>query len=255
MVDEPAEDLRWYKRAWRWFLRKMSAWNLAWYKGAWRWFLSKMGAWDPYSGFITAVATAVIAAFTIELYFVSNRQWQTTDKELNLSQRPWVGLDLTTLNVDALTFNAKGGFITIAGEMKNTGHSVAVHTLSYIRIMDVSQLPKNAQMKTARLCDSPRNSAQTVGYMLFPEDRAPITQGAQFYPEDIAYGLSHALIKGRITPMVVVCIQYQSVFEDKYHLTQYVFDLLTHSSIGALEPKDTIYNLHLAHSFFGDLAY
>jgi hypothetical protein len=40
--------------------------------------------------FWTAAATVVIAAFTVELYGVSNRQGQTMDRQLEMSERPWL---------------------------------------------------------------------------------------------------------------------------------------------------------------------
>ena len=185
--------------------------------------------------------------------------WQAilTRTQLNLSERPWASLDLSTLSIvnQTLTFNPKGGFITIVGEMRNDGNSVAMHTQSDIMIMDASQLPRNAQMQTAQLCKVPRSPDQSVGFALFPGDRAPITEGAEFYPKDIAYALSHDRIKHRVVPIAVVCIQYQSVFEPKYHLTQYVFFLLNSQHIGAFEPKGAIPDLYLEHVFFGDLAY
>jgi hypothetical protein len=139
--------------------------------------------------------------------------------------------------------------------MKNTGHSVAMHTMSHIRIIDVSELPRTFQMQTAQMCDAPRSPQQTVGYMLFPGDIAPITEGAEFYPDDIAYALAHSMIKGKVSPVAIICIQYQSAFETKYHLSQYIFLLLSPSSVAFFEPKGTILSLHLDHTFFGDLAY
>lgn len=110
-------------------------------------------------------------------------------------------------------------------------------------------------MRTAQVCKAPRNPSQIVGYNLFPDDRAPINQQAEFYPKDIAYGLAHTQFKGHVFPVAVICIQYQSVFERKYHLTQYMFNLRTSQSIGAFEPKSVISDLNLDHGFFGDLAY
>lgn len=183
--------------------------------------------------------------------------WQAslTRTQLNLSERPWVSLDLSTSTLaiknGTLTFNSKGGCITIIGEMMNKGNSVAMHTLAYFKIKDTSQLP-STEMQTAQLCKSPRNP---VGYNLFPSDRISINYDAHFYPNDITYGTTHRVTKGWVEPIAVVCIQYQSVF-GKYHLTQYVFHLRTSKGIGVFEPKGVVGDLHLAHDVpFGDWAY
>lgn len=79
---------------------------------------------------------------TIVYALFAGGQWLTMQNQLNLSERPWVSVDLTTLRIDnqTLTFDPKHAFgsITITGEMKNTGHSVAMRTLSNIEILDIS---------------------------------------------------------------------------------------------------------------------
>jgi hypothetical protein len=138
-------------------------------------FMWSVACWPRVKGFFCwwnrnrtlNLLTLVIACTTIVYSFFSYQQWQTMQRQLDLSQRPWMSLDLMTLGIaDPLTFNNKGGFITIAGVMKNTGHSVAMHTMSHIRIIDVSELPRTFQMQTAQMCDAPRSPQQTVGYML-----------------------------------------------------------------------------------------
>jgi hypothetical protein len=210
----------------------------------------------------TIAIWAVIGAWLVAVIGVvqsclTNIANHTSQQQLNLSQRPWISLDLSTLSIEngTLIFNEKGAFTTITGEMTNKGNSVAIHTMVSVKIMDMSQFPIDAQMHTPQLCNSPGNLKQTVGYNLFPGDRAPVNQEAGLDPKDIVYGIAHGLIKSRVMPEVIVCIQYQSVFEPKYHLTQYVFSLLNSQSISAFEPKSVIPDLHLVHEFFGDLAY
>lgn len=205
------------------------------------------------SGFWTAAATIVIATFTIELYCVSNHQWQTMKRQLDISERPWISLDKLVI-VDPLTFKEKGGFITIGGILKNTGHSVAVHTQFRVRIIDNSQFHTAQENDT--LCG--RNPVQSIGDVLFPGDRIPVSEGAEFYPVDIQSAQANPYMKGKVSPVVIVCITYQFSFEPEYHLTQYVFDLgrplNEFSWQGYVEPKGTPEGLQLIHSFIGNSA-
>jgi hypothetical protein len=63
------------------------------------------------------------------------------------------------------------------------------------------------------------------------------------------------LIKGWVCPIAVICIPYQAAYEDRYHLTQYVFFLMNSARIACFEPKGTIPDLSPVHVPFGDLAY
>ena len=214
---------------------------------------------DP-SAFITALATAVIAAFTFVLVCVSTRQGQTMQRQLDLSERPWIKADLNTLAIiKDLTFNEKGGFLTLSGEIANTGNSVALHTMVNVRIMDASQLPADWEIKDAPLCGQGTKPPQSVGDILFPTDHIPFSIEAELYPSDIQYALAHGLIKGKVMPMAVICIRYQSTFEKSYHRTQYLFSLERPLpsfglGMGAFEPKGTLEGLRLTSSFFGNMA-
>jgi len=213
---------------------------------------------DTHNGMVTAFASIAIGVFTWRLWVTSNQQWQTMQQQLALSERPWVKMDLNTVGIsDPLTFNEKGGFVRIQGDIKNTGNSVALHTMVRVRIMDESQLPHDWENKDAPLCGQGTEPPQDVGNILFPTDQIQFNEPAEFYPSDIKSGLAHSHIKGRVSPLAIICISYQSAFEKSYHRTQYLFFLgtpMVMGFMGSFEPKGSLENVRLIRSFWGNMA-
>jgi len=221
----------------------------------WNWLKRKVAFLDRHAGALSALATLAIAALTVFYVLYSKAQWTTMEHQLQLSERPWISLDLNAVSVrGSLTFNNKGGFIIIDGEVKNTGHSAALDTMVAIRMMDMSQLPKDWEMRDTPLCGQGTQPDQSVGNILFPGDEVPFAETSELYPKDIAYALTHELIKDTVMPIIVVCIRYRSVFDPEYHRTQYMYFLERPNNIAAVKPIGSIDDIRMIESFFGNLA-
>jgi len=109
-----------------------------------------------------------------------------------------------------------------------------------------------------RLCT--KNSQQTIGDTIFPGDKIPDEERAGYSPEDIRAALGRPENgKGKVDAAVIICITYQSTFEQDYHFTQYLYWLgrpvAQGGYIAAFEPKDTPQGLCLfASTLMGNLA-
>ena len=94
------------------------------------------------SDFWTAASTIIIAVFTVELYCVSNRQWQTSQQAINLSQ-------LTTIaevgNPDATKI--VDGQTTLT--FKNTGQTKALNARVELFYFGADSAPPNLDPLTA----------------------------------------------------------------------------------------------------------
>ena len=151
-------------------------------KRPWRWFLRKIKAWDPYSAFITAVATAVIAAFTISLYCVSHRQWKTMEQQLETAERGWVGITDITVTKGYIR-DTKPKTVEINGTLtvRNFGPRPILHSVTLSTLSTDPDLEKTCAT-VDKVCDSawifataqaPKNVGlsfkRPVGVVIFPD--------------------------------------------------------------------------------------
>ena len=191
------------------------------------------------STFWTAGATIAIAAFTYELAYISGRQWQTMNQQLDLEQRPWLSADVKILG--PLTFDATGnGNMLVSIAIENTGHSPASYAFDETRFVPMGvkrdQTDKGKGFSTPkeadRICntlkqraENPTNKANAVGYTLFPNRVAVRIQPLQLHSADIKEALAYSRpFQGNanyIMPIIVGCIDYGFVFEQGRHQTQF----------------------------------
>src|SRR5258708_1915010 len=78
---------------------------------------------DTHNGTITALATVAIVVLTGFYVKYSRRQWKVMEKQLHLSERPWVSADIHI--AQPLEFDQRGAVLGLTIRLKNVGHSVA----------------------------------------------------------------------------------------------------------------------------------
>ena len=186
------------------------------------------------SSFWTAIATLVIAAFTVELYCVSNRQWQTMQKQLEISERPWVTVDNVVLteplNWETLQFPRILGkpelrtFINlhakITYDLNDIGKAPAIKTFSDVQVTYSSDWTTKTFTKPPGAMEMACGMAESQSQQAGSSNR-PFTEGAVIFPGrpihqpiESAMGLSEG-IKVIDHIWIVACVAYQ----DRNHTT------------------------------------
>lgn len=215
-----------------------AAQQIPWYTGVWRWF-ARLKV-DP-SACVTAIATLVIAAFTAELYRVSNRQWQTMQRQLEWSERPWVTIDNVTLEplnwetLRAPRFLGKPELRTfvnlhakISYELNDTGKAPAVKTFSEAQVAYSSDWSTKTFTKPLGAmeitCAGPESDSRQAGTTnkQFSEGSIVFPGRPLHQPVESISGLpENVKIIDHI--WIVACVVYQDGITPKIHHTRLWF--------------------------------
>ena len=161
------------------------------------------------SGFWTALATVVIAAFTVELTCVSNRQWQTAQRQLDDSENAQAAnLVVEDFNVtykveptmgNGGTFDYDGSFT-----VRNAGGTVAT------------------ELNIRRDTGTGRDQAGPTDYDYPP---APVPSGAGLAPDKTrtykisgGSGPADKIMNGKAFFNIEVAVSYRDIF-NRAHIT------------------------------------
>jgi hypothetical protein len=204
------------------------------------WLRSKLSdsiSWlDKHDGAITALATAIIAVLTWRLWVTSDDQWGTMQRQLDLSERPWVGADVTIAK-PLFVGEHNMGYVGLWVTMTNEGHSVASHVVeSAAPLLFGLNYYDRARTLQQKLCDRLEKSIgpTSSGYSLFPardakrydwvliDDVAAMAKSALGTPSSSPDSLSFS---------VVGCVDYQSIFSNAHHHTRFLYSLTVPSDI------------------------
>jgi hypothetical protein len=230
-------------------------------------FLRKIGAWEPYSGFITAVATAVIAAFTIELYSVSNRQGETMQRQLELSERPWIGEEIALAS--PLTFDDKLGKMDVTITLKGFGNSPAVNVHPFCKLSALKYQNRAIATFEDNTCGKLGEQTEQdprAGDMLFPAETHIEVNGVAVSQVEIAEAIkfNSAVMKfdmgGLFAPLLVCCVDYRFAFSKVHHQTRRTYFMgipIGPSSPGAwrnIKPEGVVNGAVLMPAFQGNSA-
>jgi hypothetical protein len=232
---------------------------------------------DAKGGFVTAIATVVIAILTGVYVHYSRAQWRvmrdqlpelhtsaeaakraadTAGRELELSERPWVSADLTL--VGPLVFDKDGAHVTARLSLKNSGHSPAVRGFYNIDFFAPFLMHPDPRKRRDDLCknttgESALPSNAWLSKTWFPGDQPPVDIKIGMSERDIHAAMVEipdALFPNAreryginpprppyIFPVVITCIAYRPSFADVQYHTSLVLDLLRRDPKKAIDPN------------------
>jgi hypothetical protein len=153
-------------------------------------------------------------------------QANTAQRELELSERPWISAKIEVRK--QLSFDAKRkGIMTIATNLINSGHPVALNVEFRNAIVPLGASAAISN-QIQQFCEPLRKRPhQIFTNVVFPGDASPVAEVVAFSPEDVAKALDlmHRLDPkmDEITALVISCIDYQFSFTVEHHQTQYGF--------------------------------
>jgi hypothetical protein len=170
---------------------------------------------------LTTFATIAIAYLTWNYVDYSERQWQTMQQQLVLSQRPWVsaGIDLS----GPLFVENNSPAIKLKITLKNTGQSPATSIIPVPIMVGREKQPMDVLEIQKRQCSTiyrPTGPGGGTGYTLFPGDSVIEYNTTSMAREEIeSIGLD-------IAPFIIICINYNFTFRGESHQTASFYSLV-----------------------------
>lgn len=200
------------------------------------------------AGFVTAIATVLIAVLTGFYVHYSRAQWQVMNgqltqikagneiqgSELELSQRPWVDAQISLEG--PLRFDENGATVPLRFGLRNTGHSPAFAANIEVRPV-LPFIDNDPSQYVAQVCKEATRDTMSViglGIALFPnaapfEERIGVEIGKNNIEEQIKQLRKRGAHFGRtlVGPSIVACIGYRPPFNvpTVYH-TSYIIDIM-----------------------------
>jgi hypothetical protein len=208
----------------------------------------------------------VYAAFTIAMYFANRAAANaatsaadTAAKQLELTSRPWVDLDVSI--IAPITHDSNGLHIEFTFVPKNIGQSPAQNVSIAPRLVPGSMGTDLHEIQK-RICDN-RAAAkdEPLSYVLFPQ---------RSYKQQITMQITNSEIDSQwskfelsqgpidLAPVVLVgCVDYTYDSSSRHHQTGFAFDVLMRDGrilIKSKMPLDPDSVELMAHSFGGHFA-
>jgi hypothetical protein len=197
------------------------------------------------------VATCLIFRENKKSAEAANRAAEVAAKQLDLTERPWIRIDMgATGNVEI----AKNGItVPVAFALKNIGHSVANGIRSKAEIIP-APLGANAASRTieerekfcAAISNEVRHGKDSEAQSLFVDDSGQTQLPSLFLARsDVDLGLKQG--QGLI-PMIIVCAAYRSSFNSIIHTTARIYMVMrvdpASKNLMVLMPPDRIETIH-----------
>jgi len=190
-----------------------------------------LGFLDRHNGSISALATVAIVVLTIFYVRYSKRQWETMEKQLLLSERPWVKFKPRILTVvfNSKFFQFESATVTIEDTFENVGPTVALNVTSWEDVFPLdATFYQTAMARQKELCDANRHPdpKRNLGYSLFPKDPF-INRSIVGPPMKLVTQAAVATPQGpRVGLVLVGCVSYRAPFEAidmPRHQTRFVY--------------------------------
>jgi|HubBroStandDraft_6_1064221.scaffolds.fasta_scaffold23453_1 hypothetical protein len=219
------------------------------YDGDDRAYKKKQLFWSRFS----TVLLAVYAAVTLAIYHENKKSAEaaksaadTSANQLELSERPWIRVDLQ-LN-GPLTFDKNGLNTSSTITMTNIGNSVATHMSGNSELILQPFGPETGFLRAKQdaLCKSLENMNERYGGdSLFPRgvtSRYPQVAIPRGELEEAGKAAAKYGATQRITPIIIGCAVYKSTFGDTTYFTAMALFVLGKGENGVGTPisiKDT----------------
>jgi hypothetical protein len=170
-----------------------------------------------YEKVVSTFTLAFVAAYTIITIFIfceskrsadaATNAADTTARQLELTQRPWVFVNDATV-VSPLTFDKDGAHVTFEITIHNSGLTPAANALIVPRLYPL-QLIESPKLPIERLCDATSYISSSTGLLIFPNTDSP--------PQALTLVMSKKEIEDNthsggldITPFI--CVLYRPTF-------------------------------------------
>jgi hypothetical protein len=176
-----------------------------------------------------------------------DRQANLMQRQLELSERPWVSAERIPL---ALRFDGGGAQLICNFKLENTGGSVAWYVSVWTELVPTGNDWRPVLQRLCNIPKDPVNAASDYGYVLFPgKDLTvrdhPAVLGQQAMQQAIQTGPFKDLRKIGLT--IVGCVDYRSHVSEEHHQTTFV-DLVGYVEqqpigpvMGAFDPSRQTY--------------
>jgi hypothetical protein len=187
---------------------------------------------DGHAGLVTAVATAVIAAFTVSLAIDSARQAGITNKQLSVMQdqldamkraeRPWISVEDVKASAP-FVISDKGITFTFALTARNVGHAPAMFALLTAKLFVRS--PDAHEVFDAWLeCAEARKRDVSIarnGTTIFPNQTSPMSMWFRL----TRFHVDRLTKEDAATMMLAGCIDYLAPLSAEHHQTAFVYEV------------------------------
>jgi hypothetical protein len=171
------------------------------------------------SGILAAIGLLILITYqlraTQQVANAARSTAETTARQLEISQRPWVSID--TYILGPLTFSPGGSAqATLRFVVRNVGNSPAmglsVQPVMYIASRD----NQDPLMERSKVCEENRTRGVGADGTLFPKGELTKTMTFSGDSKDI---LKDSNRTGSFSPAVIVCASYRSTFDDRPRYT------------------------------------
>jgi hypothetical protein len=180
-----------------------------------------------------AAGVGVVAMLIlIGTLLVTKQSADTAQKQLDMSERPWVGIDRVE-PVSPLNFDRTGGHLSLSFYMTNFGHSPARDIRVIARLvplpLDKDHWDFAAEQKA--LCVSFRYLHDENGWAvttIFPNSndvvRYPPDVGANIAPDEIKKATMYPVPKQTLNLIYLLgCIDYRFTYSEDHHQTGFAY--------------------------------
>jgi hypothetical protein len=175
-----------------------------------------------------------LAALAVAIWyaFLTHSIVGVSQKQLDLSERPWVSADVEISQ--PLSFGTQGNpAIGLAITMKNVGHSLATHVAvlavlvpSDMNFYDTSIKRQNEVCSRLENGETPFAAAPNGGYFLFPSGSATRYEFIGIDKKSVDAAIkNNPVIAPNVAMCVVGCVDYRSTLDALHHHTRFLYHL------------------------------
>jgi hypothetical protein len=140
---------------------------------------------------------------------------QTAQKQLELSERPWIGLTKPITITKPLRFDAKGAAISFDVTVKNVGNSVANKTDAVLSLMFTDNV-QAVLVQQNRICAETPFRERDIGFLVLPSQEFTKT----FAAAKATWNEIRVDAAGNTLLWVVGCINYWDTIQEKVRQTR-----------------------------------
>jgi hypothetical protein len=182
---------------------------------------------------LTTVLSGLTLLAVIAYTCVSFNQWRTAENQLEVSERPWMTVDIPN-GVSDFSFHPGGhAFLRSALVLKNIGHSPAIGIASayiviYPRRNEMFDTPVKKQKELFEPLRKEKSMPGELGVgILFPgQQTSPLGFSASVAKETVDSGsFTFPDDPGKyVTPVLVGCVDYRLSFApERHHQTGFIY--------------------------------
>ena len=218
------------------------------------------GFWERNSALISGISTISVAIFTGALVLTSFLQWKAIGRQASIaestlaeSSRPWVYPEFTVVS-DGLSYPNGVARIVLRVTLRNTGHSVAVDTRIFMRML-LYVGGEDPVDKQTEFIDTVKNAPtlpRPTGVALFPGETNILKDQELLVARDEIERCKRGP-SGAIHPIVVGFVQYRFPFRadiDKVHETRFIYEIVRQMGDRMTTPNAYSDILHAEMVFF-----